>query len=192
MKIVTARLALISIGKIYGGEIFDNSSSNMIICQNWYFLCCLTFWGLHFEFAFFWGLSLFLGIFRVVFIFGVLFFFWVIFFIGVVVVGIRNQIFEEFPPIDSSNWNESQTGSDNFHCPFGSRTPPKIKRKLNLMLKNGLWPQLLDKHKKCANGCFEEKLESNGQSTVRLTLILAQIKRSLFRLLHQYTTQLSK
>ena len=75
-------------------------------------------------------------------------------------------------------------GTDNFHCPFGSKTPKKEKRKTYLMLKNGPGPQLLDKHIKLANGCFEEKLEPNGQSTVRLALILAQIKKSLFRLLH--------
>ena len=51
------------------------------------------------------------------------------------------------------------------------------------MLKNGPWPQLLEKHIKFANGCFEEKLEPNGQSTVRLALILAQNNKSLFHLL---------
>ena len=48
------------------------------------------------------------------------------------------------------------------------------------MLKNVPWPQLLDEHIKYANGCFEEKLEPNGQSTVRLALILAENKKSLF------------
>ena len=51
------------------------------------------------------------------------------------------------------------------------------------MLKNGSWPQLLEKHIEFANGCFEEKLEPNGQSTVRLALILAQNNKSLFYLL---------
>ena len=97
---------------------------------------------------------------------------------------VRNGIFEDVHPIDSSNWNESHTGSDNFHCPFGSKNPQKAKRKTYLMLKNGPWPQLLDKHIKLANGCFEEKLEPNGQSTARLALILAQNKISLFYLLH--------
>ena len=149
---VTARLALISIGKIYGGEIFQNSSSNMMIFQNSYFLCCFTFLGLHFGVVFFGGLSMIVGwtsfagslsflgvlVFRVVFIFGVLFFFWVNFYFGVVAVGIRNGIFEEFPPIDSSNWNESQTGSDNFHCPFGSRNPKKLKGNLSYVKKSPL------------------------------------------------------
>ena len=152
MKIVTARLALISIGKIYGGEIFQNSSSNMMIFQNSYFLCCFTFLGLHFGVVFFGGLSMIVGwtsfagslsflgvlVFRVVFIFGVLFFFWVNFYFGVVAVGIRNGIFEEFPSIDYSNWNESQTGSDNFHCPFGSRNPKKIKTETISYVKT--WP----------------------------------------------------
>ena len=97
---------------------------------------------------------------------------------------IRNGICEDFPLIDSSNRNESQTGSENFHCPFGSKNPKEAKRKTYLMLKNGPWPHRLDKHIKFANGFFEGKLEPNGQSTARLALILAQNKKSLFWLLH--------
>ena len=97
---------------------------------------------------------------------------------------VRNGIFEDFHPIDSSNWNESHTGSDNFHCPFGSKNPKKAKRKSYPILENGPWPRLLDKHIKLANGCFEEKLEPNGQSTARLALVLSQNKISLFSLLH--------
>ena len=46
-------------------------------------------------------------------------------------------------------------------------------------------PSYWKKHIKFANGYFEEKLEPNGQSTVRLALILAQNNKSLFRLLHE-------
>ena len=37
VKIVTTRLALISIWRICWGKIFENHISDTIICQNWYF-----------------------------------------------------------------------------------------------------------------------------------------------------------
>ena len=49
-------------------------------------------------------------------------------------IWILNKIISEMKfskishPIDSSNWNESQMGSDNFHCPFGSKNPKKEKK----------------------------------------------------------------
>ena len=86
-----------------------------------------------------------------------------------------NEIFKDFPPKDSSYWNESQTGSDNFHCPFGSKSHRKAEKKMFLSFKNGPCPHLFGKHIKFTNGYFEEKLEPNGQSTARLALTFAQI-----------------
>ena len=199
MKIVTARLALISIGRIYGGEIFKKSIFDIIICQNFIFCKMYHISYQDFDFALI-SISYLYGNSRHSIrgyltpdrlqlidwsnlidqnlgkIYGASCKIWIL-----TDYYVRNGIFEDFPPIDSSNSNESHTGSDNFHCPFGSKNPKKAKRKTYLMLKNGPLPQLLDKHIKFANGCFEEKLEPNGQSTAGLALVLGKMKKSPFQ-----------
>ena len=51
VKIVTTRLALISIGRIYGGEIFKSSTSDITICQNSYFCKMYHIFDQDFDFA---------------------------------------------------------------------------------------------------------------------------------------------
>ena len=51
VKIVTTRLALISIGRIYGREIFKSSTSDITICQNSYFCKMYHIFDQDFDFV---------------------------------------------------------------------------------------------------------------------------------------------
>ena len=58
----------------------------------------------------------------------------------------RNEIFKDLPQINAFYLNESQTGGENVHCPFGSKTLRKAKMNIFSSSKNDYCPQLFNKH----------------------------------------------
>ena len=53
-------------------------------------------------------------------------------------------------------------GSENFHCPFGSKKHKKAKMNIFSSSKNDYCPHLFNKRLEYEKENFEEKLEPNG------------------------------
>ena len=49
------------------------------------------------------------------------------------------EMFKDLPLINTSYSKESHSGSENFHCPFGSKTLEKAKIDIFSGLKNGTY-----------------------------------------------------
>ena len=89
----------------------------------------------------------------------------------------RIEIYNDIPLINASYSNESQMGSENFHCLFCFKTLRKAKINVFYSSKNDYCLHLFNKHLEFEKKVVEEKLEPNGQSTVCLALFLEKRKK---------------